>query len=129
MILSSRKEPMPRPVHLSLVAVLLAAAPAAQTVRAPGALPRYYGACPTAGSRALTGPSWDYSLAAPLPPAGSPAARLGGTGFSLRRLSAAGLKVPPGFTITTASCRETLQSDNKWPEGLDTQLRRSLTQL
>lgn len=43
---------------------------------------------------------------------------LGGKGANLAEMAAAGLPVPPGFTITTETCRAFLEGDGTWPEGL-----------
>ncbi|MFP6766397.1 MAG: PEP/pyruvate-binding domain-containing protein, partial [Planctomycetaceae bacterium] len=63
----------------------------------------------------MTVPRWIYALEDPLPPDISAVSLLGGKGHSLRRLAAAQLIVPRGFTITTAACREALRSDSHWP--------------
>ena len=45
---------------------------------------------------------------------------LGGKGAGLARMTSLGLPVPPGFTITTDTCRETMRTgsipDDLWPE-------------
>ena len=43
---------------------------------------------------------------------------LGGKGAGLAEMASAGLPVPPGFTITTETCRAVLENKNAWPEGL-----------
>jgi len=43
---------------------------------------------------------------------------LGGKGANLAEMAAAGLPVPPGFTITTEACKTVLQGDGTWPDGL-----------
>ncbi len=45
-------------------------------------------------------------------------ALLGGKGANLAEMAAAGLPVPPGFTITTEACKTVLQGDGSWPNGL-----------
>jgi len=50
---------------------------------------------------------------------------LGGKGYSLSRMSQAGLPVPPGFTICIECCRGYLK-DKRWPAGLEEELRRAL---
>ena len=55
-------------------------------------------------------------------------ALLGGKGANLAEMSAIGLPVPPGFTITTEACR--YYSDNhSWPEGLDAQIKEAIHHL
>jgi pyruvate,orthophosphate dikinase len=43
---------------------------------------------------------------------------LGGKGAALAEMTAAGLPVPPGFTITTAACVAFLRAGGTFPEGL-----------
>lgn len=43
---------------------------------------------------------------------------LGGKGANLAEMSSIGLSVPPGFTITTETCREYNLNGNKLPDGL-----------
>ncbi len=43
---------------------------------------------------------------------------LGGKGKNLAEMTAIGLPVPPGFTVTTECCRQYYQSGCKLPEGL-----------
>lgn len=50
---------------------------------------------------------------------------LGGKGYSLSRMSQAGLPVPPGFTICIDCCRGYLE-DKRWPAGLEDELRLAL---
>ncbi len=45
-------------------------------------------------------------------------ALLGGKGANLAEMASAGLPVPPGFTITTETCRTVLDRDGAWPDGL-----------
>ncbi len=49
-------------------------------------------------------------------------ALLGGKGANLAEMSAIGLPVPPGFTITTETCRHYVEHDGQWPEGLEQQV-------
>jgi pyruvate,water dikinase len=51
---------------------------------------------------------------------------LGGKAFSLMTMTAAGLPVPPGFTITTQCCAEYYESGKKWPKGLEQELRQAM---
>ncbi len=46
---------------------------------------------------------------------------LGGKGANLAEMSNVGLPVPPGFTLTTETCRE-YQEVGGWPEGLQEEL-------
>jgi len=48
---------------------------------------------------------------------------LGGKGANLAEMSAIGLPVPPGFTVTTETCRYYSQHEHQWPEGLATQVQ------
>ena len=48
---------------------------------------------------------------------------LGGKGANLAEMSAIGLPVPPGFTITTEACAYYHEHGGKWPEGLEEQVR------
>ncbi len=54
---------------------------------------------------------------------------LGGKGASLAAMSRAGLPVPPGFTIVTECCRRFHENADRWPEGLEEQVRRYLARL
>ena len=45
-------------------------------------------------------------------------ALLGGKGANLAEMTNLSLRVPPGFTITTAACREFFEADGRFPEGL-----------
>ena len=54
---------------------------------------------------------------------------LGGKGANLAEMSALGLPVPPGFTLTTSSCVHYFQNNNSFPEGLEGQLEEALAQL
>ena len=53
---------------------------------------------------------------------------LGAKGAGLATMSKAGLPVPPGFTIATQCCRLYLDN-NKWPDGLETEVREQLARL
>ncbi|MFT5517508.1 MAG: pyruvate,orthophosphate dikinase [Rhodothermales bacterium] len=50
-------------------------------------------------------------------------ALLGGKGANLSEMSAIGLPVPPGFTISTECCRFYGEQGNKWPTGLEGDIR------
>ncbi|MCK6439868.1 MAG: pyruvate, phosphate dikinase [Planctomycetes bacterium] len=51
---------------------------------------------------------------------------LGGKGANLAEMTAIGLPVPPGFTITTQTCADYLNTDNKLPDGLEADVRKSV---
>ncbi|HVR85511.1 MAG TPA: PEP/pyruvate-binding domain-containing protein, partial [Planctomycetota bacterium] len=51
---------------------------------------------------------------------------LGGKAYSLMTMTAAGLPVPPGFTITTQCCAAYYDSGKTWPPGLEGELRQAL---
>ncbi len=51
---------------------------------------------------------------------------LGGKGANLAEMSAIGLPVPPGFTITTEACAYYHEHGGKWPEGLEAQVREGI---
>lgn len=75
---------------------------------------------------------WVYHFADDVPAADTPeAARrlLGGKGASLRDMTRAGLHVPPGFTITTACCREYSAAGRTWPAGLAEQVQAAVRRL
>lgn len=54
---------------------------------------------------------------------------LGGKGYGLVEMSAAGLPVPPGLVITTEACREYYRNGGTMPEGLMEQVTEKLRQL
>jgi pyruvate,water dikinase len=62
-------------------------------------------------------------------PAGDARGLLGGKGASLKEMTLAGLRVPPGFTITTEACRQYYALGQKWPEGLEAEVRANLARL
>jgi len=51
---------------------------------------------------------------------------LGNKGAQLSEMTAIGLPVPPGFTVTTEACREFLAKGGRMPEGLMDQIRKKL---
>ena len=51
---------------------------------------------------------------------------LGGKGANLADMTTSGLPVPPGFTITTETCREYNQGGKKLPEGLMDEVAKNL---
>ncbi len=54
---------------------------------------------------------------------------LGGKGSGLAEMTRIGLPVPPGFTITTEACRDFFKNGNKFPEGLEDQIKEYLKKL
>lgn len=54
---------------------------------------------------------------------------LGGKGASLAAMVNAHLPVPPGFTISTECCRMFLESNGRWPDELESQVRTNLKRL
>ncbi len=50
-------------------------------------------------------------------------ALLGGKGANLAEMSAIGLPVPPGFTVTTETCHYYSSNNHTWPEGLHDQIQ------
>ena len=54
---------------------------------------------------------------------------LGGKGAGLAEMTAIGLPVPTGFTITTDCCAQYFRDTKRWPAGLDTQVRAALKKL
>ena len=51
---------------------------------------------------------------------------LGGKGANLAEMSALGLPVPPGFTITTEACNHYYDNDKRYPADLNTQVAEGL---
>jgi len=51
---------------------------------------------------------------------------LGGKGANLAEMSNLGLPVPPGFTITTEVCTAYYKNGNKYPDGLEAQVKAAL---
>jgi len=54
---------------------------------------------------------------------------LGGKGSNLAEMTALGIPVPPGFTITTEACVEFMHRKGKFPAGLWEQVRKNLARL
>jgi pyruvate,orthophosphate dikinase len=54
---------------------------------------------------------------------------LGGKGVGLAEMTAIGLPVPAGFTVTTEACREYMRRGGKAPEGLDAEIARAVERL
>jgi pyruvate, orthophosphate dikinase len=54
---------------------------------------------------------------------------LGGKGYGLVQMTAAGLPVPPGIIILTTACKEYYRLNGKIPDGLFEELEEKITQL
>jgi pyruvate,orthophosphate dikinase len=54
---------------------------------------------------------------------------LGGKGAGLAEMTNAGLPVPPGFTISTQTCREYYKAGNRVPAEVETQMAEALNRL
>ncbi len=54
---------------------------------------------------------------------------LGGKGAGLAEMTAAGLPVPSGFTITTEACLRFYEAGGAWPAGLQEQVDRAMGEL
>ena len=54
---------------------------------------------------------------------------LGGKGSGLADMTAAGLPVPPGFTITAGACAEYYDRGRKWPSGLEQEVEANIAKL
>lgn len=55
--------------------------------------------------------------------------KLGNKGAQLAEMTASGLPVPQGFTITTEACNSFYDEGKKWPSGLETQVKGKLERL
>ncbi len=51
---------------------------------------------------------------------------LGGKGANLAEMSAIGLPIPPGFTISTEVCDYFNNNEGRWPEGVEEQVQQSI---
>ncbi|MGH9481144.1 MAG: pyruvate, phosphate dikinase [Terriglobales bacterium] len=60
---------------------------------------------------------------------GSMKDELGGKGAGLAEMTNAGLPVPPGFTISTQTCREYYRASNRVPLEVEQQMQQALVQL
>src|SRR5271155_347673 len=70
---------------------------------------------------------WVYAFSAELAEGrGKMKNLLGGKGANLAEMSALGLPVPPGFTITTEACVHYYQENQAYPAGLDAQVAEGL---
>jgi rifampicin phosphotransferase len=73
---------------------------------------------------------WVFSFADPPPPHDGDAKHvLGGKGASLQEMTRAGLQVPPGFTLRTQCCQRYYENNQRWPDGLEAQVRDHLAHL
>jgi pyruvate,orthophosphate dikinase len=54
---------------------------------------------------------------------------LGGKGANLAEMTNLGVPVPPGLTITTEVCRKFYELGERWPQGLEAELRHKLSWL
>jgi pyruvate,orthophosphate dikinase len=54
---------------------------------------------------------------------------LGGKGANLAEMTAIGIPVPPGFTISTRACNLYFERGKKLPDGLDQQVKEALARL
>jgi pyruvate,orthophosphate dikinase len=54
---------------------------------------------------------------------------LGGKGANLAEMTNLGIPVPPGFTISTVACKEFYALGEKWPTGLEEEIRENLKKL
>ncbi|MEZ4485442.1 MAG: PEP/pyruvate-binding domain-containing protein, partial [Syntrophotaleaceae bacterium] len=54
---------------------------------------------------------------------------LGGKGANLAEMTAIGLPVPAGFTLTTELCTEFYKNDRRYPEGLEAEVEANLAHL
>lgn len=77
----------------------------------------------------MTARRWIYGFADALPDGADEQSLLGGKGASLRKLTAVGLRVPPGFTITTEACSAYFLGGRTFPPGLREELRAKLSEL
>jgi pyruvate,orthophosphate dikinase len=54
---------------------------------------------------------------------------LGGKGANLAEMTAIGIPVPPGFTVSTRACNLYFESGRKMPDGLEEQVSKALARL
>ncbi|MCW9708425.1 pyruvate, phosphate dikinase [Fodinibius salsisoli] len=54
---------------------------------------------------------------------------LGGKGANLAEMSAIGLPIPPGFTISAEVCQYYNQHEKEWPDGVKEQVEQNIAQL
>lgn len=73
---------------------------------------------------------WVYFFGAGQADAGSELKHIvGGKGASLGDMSRAGLNVPPGFSISAECCDLYSKNANRWPDGLEAEIRTHLARL
>ena len=51
---------------------------------------------------------------------------LGGKGANLAEMTNLGVPVPPGVTITTEVCRQFYELGQRWPDGLEAELKQKM---
>lgn len=54
---------------------------------------------------------------------------LGGKGANLAEMTNLGIPVPPGFTISTVACKYYYHNEEKWPQGLEEELKQAMRKL
>src|SRR5437762_8486341 len=54
---------------------------------------------------------------------------LGGKGAGLAEMTEIGLPVPAGFTITVNACEQYHKHGEKWPDGMEKEIRQQLARL
>ncbi len=54
---------------------------------------------------------------------------IGGKGANLAEMCNIGIPVPPGFTISTESCKYAIENSLKWPEGLEDQIKSGIAHI
>ncbi len=54
---------------------------------------------------------------------------LGGKGANLAEMCNIGIPVPPGFTISTKTCKKTVDAGMQWPEGLADQVKEGVAHI
>src|SRR5690606_8494045 len=57
----------------------------------------------------------------------NPKSLLGGKGAGLRAMTSLGIPVPPGFTISTETCRLWYDGGKRFPQGLEAEVTRALS--
>ncbi len=73
---------------------------------------------------------WVFNFTDALPPDEGDAKHiLGGKGASLQEMTRAGLQVPPGFTLRSECCQRYFDNKQRWPDGLEQQVRDHLVRL
>ena len=54
---------------------------------------------------------------------------LGGKGANLAEMNILGIPVPPGFTLTTEVCTEYYKNNKSFPKNLDSEVKKSLSEI